>query len=105
MPTWLNEGLATALEADDLAWADEWVRGAPAQVPLRALQSGFAELDGAQAQFAYATSALALRRLLGEAGGAAIVNLLSDLGEGVDFETAFLHRIERSFVNFQAHAF
>ncbi len=48
VPTWLNEGLATALEADDLAWADERVHGAPVQVPLRALQSGFADLDGAQ---------------------------------------------------------
>ena len=39
------------------------------------------------------------RRLLDEAGSAAVVNLLRDLGEGVDFEAAFLHRIQRTFVN------
>ena len=104
VPTWLNEGLASILEAADLTRAEELVRAAPAQVPLRALQSGFARFDGAHAQLAYATSALAVRRLLDEAGGAAVVNLLRDLGEGVDFETAFLHRIERSFADFQARS-
>ena len=39
------------------------------------------------------TSALAAKRLLDEAGGAAIANLLRDLGDGVEFEDAFLHRI------------
>lgn len=105
VPTWLNEGLASALETEDLTWAEERAHDAPAQVPLQVLQSGFSRLDGAQAQLAYATSALALRRMLDEAGGAAVVNLLRDLGEGVDFETAFLHRIQRSFADFQAHVF
>jgi tetratricopeptide (TPR) repeat protein len=105
VPTWLNEGLASALEADDLKWAEERVRGAAAPLPLQALQSGFSRLDGAQAQLAYATSALAVRRMLDEAGGAAVANLLRDLGEGVDFETAFLHRIQRSFADFQSRAF
>ena len=57
----------------------------------------FGRLDGAQAQVAYATSALAVRRLLDEAGGVAIANLLRDLGEGVDFDEAFLHRMQRPF--------
>jgi len=105
VPTWLNEGLASALEADDLTWATARVRAAPAPVPLQALQAGFSRLNGAQAQVAYATSALAARRMLDEAGGAAIANLLRDLGEGVDFDTAFLHRMQRSFSDFQAHAF
>ena len=58
-----------------------------------------------QAQLAYATSALAARRLLEEAGGFAVANLLRDLGDGVDFDTAFLHRIQRSFADFQATPF
>jgi hypothetical protein len=58
--------------------------------------------SGAHAQLAYATSALAVRRLLDDAGGAAVANLLRDLGEGVEFEAAFLHRIQRSFADFQA---
>jgi hypothetical protein len=101
VPTWLNEGLATALEGDDLDWATAAVR-ANKPVPLRALQSGFGRFTGAQAQLAYATSALTARRLIDEAGGFAVANLLRDLGEGVDFDAAFLHRIQRSFTDFQA---
>ena len=99
VPMWLNEGLASALEADDLDWAGRRVSIQGAPIPLQALQSGFGGLDGAQAQVAYATSALAARRLLDEAGAAAVANLLRDLGEGVDFEAAFLHRIQRPFTN------
>jgi tetratricopeptide (TPR) repeat protein len=99
VPAWLNEGLATALEADDLRWAQAAVRRADASVPLAALASGFGRLDGAQAQLAYATSAIAVRRLLDEAGGAAVANLLRDLGDGVALDAAFLHRIQRTFEN------
>ncbi|MBZ5557913.1 MAG: tetratricopeptide repeat protein [Acidobacteriia bacterium] len=105
VPTWLNEGIATALEADDLDWAQKNVAKAGAPVPLRALQTGFGRFNGAQAQLAYATSALAARRLLEEAGGFAVANLLRDLGDGADFETAFLHRIQRSFADFQSTPF
>ena len=45
---------------------------------------------------------MAARRLLDEAGGAAVANLLRDLGEGIDFETAFLHRIQKSLADFEA---
>jgi len=102
VPTWLNEGLATALETGDLSWAETRMQHVVGKVPLRALQNGFGRFTGEQAQVAYAASALAARRLLDEAGGAAIANLLRDLGEGVDFETAFLHRIQRSFADFQS---
>jgi tetratricopeptide (TPR) repeat protein len=105
VPTWLNEGLATALESGDLDWAEKRMQQISGPVPLRALQSGFGRLSGDQAQLAYAASALAARRLLEEAGGFAIANLLRDLGDGVDFETAFLHRIQRSFTDFQATPF
>ena len=101
MPAWLNEGLATALETGTLDWAEEQAAAQP-PVPLRALQSGFGRFTGGQAQLAYATSALAARRLLDEAGGFAVANLLRDLGEGVAFDTAFLHRIQRPFAEFEA---
>jgi len=101
VPTWLNEGLATALESGDLSWAEARMQHVVGTVPLRALQNGFSRFTGEQAQVAYAASALAAKRLLDEAGGAAIANLLRDLGEGVDFDTAFLHRIQRSFADFQ----
>jgi tetratricopeptide (TPR) repeat protein len=101
VPAWLNEGLATALETGNLGWAEKTAATQP-PVPLRALQAGFGRFTGGQAQLAYATSALAARRLLEEAGGFAVANLLRDLGEGVPFETAFLHRIQRPFADFQA---
>jgi tetratricopeptide (TPR) repeat protein len=105
VPAWLNEGLATALETGTLAWADERMQRVEGKVALRALQNGFGRLSGEQAQIAYAASALAARRLLEEAGGPAITNLLRDLGEGVDFDAAFLHRMQRSFADFQTALF
>jgi len=102
VPTWLNEGLASALETGDLTWAEKRMGLTAGRVSLGALVSGFGRLTGDQAQIAYAASALAVRRLLEEAGGFAVANLLRDLGEGIDFETAFLHRIQRSFADFQA---
>ena len=100
VPTWLNEGLATALETGDLDWAQKQIREAGGGAPLRALQSGFGRFTGEQAQVAYATSALAVRRMLDEGGGVAVANLLRDLGEGADFNIAFLHRMQRSFEAF-----
>lgn len=101
VPVWLNEGLATAVDSGDLGWAEETVRKSSTAVPLKALQSGFGRFSGAQAQLAYATSALAVRRLLHEAGGFAIANLLRDIGAGVDFDTAFLHRMQLTIDDFQ----
>jgi tetratricopeptide (TPR) repeat protein len=101
IPTWLNEGLATALESGDLGWAADLVAKAP-RVPLSRLRTGFARFNGDQAQLAYATSAVAARRLLDEAGGVAVANLLRDLGQGVPFDAAFLHRVQRPFDAFDA---
>ena len=105
VPAWLNEGLATALEAGQPAHTQGRAADAHAGVPLGALPSSFTRLTGAQAEIAYATSALAVRRLLDEAGGVAVANLLRDLGDGVDFDAAFLHRIQRTFADFQRSLF
>ena len=70
--------------------------------PLTVLSAPFAKLSDRDATIAYAMSTVAAKRLLDEAGGAAVANLLRDLGNGVDFETAFLHRTLRSFEDFQA---
>jgi tetratricopeptide (TPR) repeat protein len=101
VPAWLDEGLATALETGDLAWAETRMQRTSGNVSLSALQNGFGRFTGEQAQVAYAASALATRRLLEEAGGLAITNLLRDLGDGIEFEAAFLHRVQRSFADFQ----
>jgi len=103
IPTWLNEGLATALESDDLDWAQKRVDESK-PVPLALLRRSFGQFTGGQAALAYATSALAVRRMLQEAGGFAVANLIRDLGDGVDFDKAFEHRIQRSFDDFQTQS-
>jgi hypothetical protein len=101
VPTWLNEGLASVVESDDMTWATHAVGKAGFMPSLQALSQPFSKLSGADAQLAYATSAIAARRLLDEAGGAAVANLLRDLGDGVDFETAFARRIQKTLANFE----
>jgi tetratricopeptide (TPR) repeat protein len=105
VPAWLNEGLATALESGDLAWAEKRMReanGANGHVPIETVTASFGRLSGPQAALAYAASALAVRRMIDDAGGPAVVNLLRDLGEGVSFDAAFTHRMQRSFDDFEA---
>jgi len=101
IPMWLNEGLATALESPSLDWARETVAHAR-PVSLAVLNRSFSRLTGGQAKLAYATSALAVQQMIEDAGGIAVANLIHDLGDGVDFETAFAHRIQRSFEDFEA---
>ncbi|MBY0494978.1 MAG: tetratricopeptide repeat protein [Cyanobacteria bacterium] len=103
LPTWLNEGLASALEApDDLSWTDKTMATVAKAPSLAVLSTSFARLNGRDAQVAYAASTRAAKRLLDEAGGVAIANLLRDLGDGKEFEAAFLHRIQKSLVDFES---
>ena len=102
VPAWLNEGLATVLESDDLGWATKVVGKVGKLPPLRRLAAPFGKLSGGDAVYAYAASAVAARRLLDEAGGPAVANLLRDLGDGVDFEGAFERRIQKSLADFEA---
>jgi thioredoxin-like negative regulator of GroEL len=102
LPTWLNEGLASALESDHFAWAPATLARASRVPSLTRLAGPFSKMSTAEAQVAYAASAVAARRLLEEAGGAAVANLLRDLGDGVPFEDAFVHRIQKSLTDFEA---
>ena len=103
VPAWLNEGLATVLEGpEDVVWMNKTLAGVTQTPSLAKLSGSFGKLSGRDATIAYATSARAAKRLLDEAGGVAVANLLRDLGEGVEFEAAFLHRIQRSLADFEA---
>ncbi|HEX4347144.1 MAG TPA: tetratricopeptide repeat protein [Vicinamibacterales bacterium] len=102
IPAWINEGLASALESADTAWADTIVASAPASIPLATLTSSFGRLNGPAATVAYAESALTMKALLDDIGGAGVVNLIRDLGEGQSFDTAFAHRAQESFTTFSA---
>jgi len=102
VPAWLNEGLATALETGEPNAAERALAETRRGVPLATLSGSFGRFTGRGAQLAYATSAYAARRLVDTAGGAAVANLLRDLGEGADFDAAFLRRIQRTFADFEA---
>jgi hypothetical protein len=102
VPTWLNEGLAAALEADDLRWAHMWVRRFGKPIPIASLERPFRGLTAEQAGLAYASSALAARRLLDEAGGGAVADLLRDVGQGHAFAEAFARRTQRTLAAFQS---
>jgi len=102
VPVWLNEGLAAALESDDLGWAHAVLRRAGRPMPLDSLRRPFGGLTDEQATLAYASSALAADRLLEEAGGVAVANLLRDVGQGREFSAAFVYRIRRSLAEFQS---
>jgi tetratricopeptide (TPR) repeat protein len=102
LPAWLNEGLASVLESDDLGWATRVVDKVGKLPPLRRLAGPFTTFSDGEAVFAYASSAVAARRLLDDAGGPAVANLLRDLGDGVDFEAAFERRIQKTLAAFEA---
>jgi hypothetical protein len=102
VPTWLNEGLAAASESESVSWASEQLNKAGGSISLSALTTSFSRFNGAQAEIAYASSATAVQRMIDEAGGYAVANLLRDLGDGVDFDTAFARRIQRPFTEFAA---
>jgi len=102
LPTWFNEGLAGALETDDVGWAHRVVEQLPEPIPLEALIGSFSEFSGDEADGAYAVSALAIHRLLETAGGVAVANLLRDLDDGASFEAAFAHRMPVTIKQFEA---
>jgi len=102
VPRWFEEGLAGALERDDLSWAQDAVTAYGTPVPLSELAGPFDRLSGDEAVVAYGTSALVMRRLLDEVGGMAIANLLRDVDDGVPFPAAFAHRMQRTLAEFEA---
>ena len=89
VPAWLNEGLATYLEASDHAWALEVLRHATSIVPLDALVQGFNGLDEQQALVAYAESATAAEILCAQLGSN-IGEFLQLIGNGNSVDQALL---------------
>jgi tetratricopeptide (TPR) repeat protein len=102
VPTWLNEGLAVAFEPNGPAWADAQLGSSNYRLTLQRLASGFEKLSGAQARMAYAQSGVAVRTLIDQAGAAAMVALLQDIGRGDDFDTAFERRMLTTYASFAA---
>ncbi len=101
VPTWLNEGLAVLFEGGDLARKQALVRQAPAPLPFKELEGSFRGLDSKNASLAYAQSAAAANALLEQAGPSAVMNLLTDVGNGAPFAAAFERHILMSYEEFQ----
>ena len=94
VPTWLNEGLATALEPGGLDRASRVLASVDRRPSLRDLHGGFGRLPGDMASVAYAQSAVAVDRMMYLRGGASgVVLLLQDLSAGAPFESAFQRRM------------
>jgi tetratricopeptide (TPR) repeat protein len=103
-PMWFSEGLAGALETEDIPDARAIVAAQSEPVPLDLLAGSFAQFTTEQATVAYAASAVTMKRLIDEVGGMAIANILRDLDDGVPFAQAFAHRTQRTVKAFEGEA-
>lgn len=101
VPFWLHEGLAVCFEGSDLSRKADQARAAGSRLSLTRLERSFEGLTAADASLAYAESAVAVRALLDQAGAAAVVNLLEDLGRGTPLAQAFEASLLGSYSEFQ----
>jgi hypothetical protein len=88
VPQWLNEGLAVLFERG-AATIDRAPLGDGSLIPLPRLERSFQGLSSADARLAYVESALATQKVIDLGGPTAIYNLLTNIGTGMPFETAF----------------
>jgi len=102
VPTWLNEGLAVALEPGGVATSVEDLAAHRTRLPATRLASGFAGLSGAEARAAYAQSATAVQFLIERQGLPAVVALLHDIARGEPFADAFGNRMLLDYADFLA---
>jgi hypothetical protein len=88
VPQWLNEGLAVLFERGPSAIDRAPLNDAPL-IPLTRLERSFQGLSSADARLAYVESALATQKVMDLGGPTTVYNLLTNLGSGMTFETAF----------------
>jgi len=101
VPTWLNEGLAVTFEPHGTVWADAELAASPKRLPFARLARSFGTLQGDAARLAYAQSAVIAHRLFDAGGGAAVVAILQDLAQGIEFRAAFEQRL---FIPYESFA-
>jgi hypothetical protein len=93
VPTWLNEGIAMFFEPGGARRADQRVADTPKRLSFERLARQFGTLSTAEAEIAYAQSAIITRRLFAEGGGWTVQALLRDLADGVPFPEAYERRL------------
>jgi tetratricopeptide (TPR) repeat protein len=101
VPVWLNEGLATVMEADGPAYARSVLARISTRLPLSQLHGSFSVLPGQAVPLAYAQSTRAVQRIIELRGAAALSALLKDIGQGVRFEIAFRNRVAMEYKDFE----
>src|SRR3954470_7342167 len=101
VPTWLHEGLADCFDGSDMRKKEQQLRQADPRIPLARLEGSFERVTPKEASLGSAESAVAVRRLLGDAGAPAMANLLTDLGRGIAFAEAFERNMLTSYAEFQ----
>ena len=87
-----------------MPWSTAWRPAAPVgdtSPALNQLEGSFAKLSPDQARTAYATSAAAAQALLDRAGPMVIFNLLTNLGNGMNFEDAFARAALMPYADFK----
>jgi hypothetical protein len=89
VPAWLNEGLASYLESNDISWAPVVIRNATTLLSLEDLIGGFSRLDEENALVAYAESAIAAEILCAQLG-TNIGRFLQMVGNGSAVDDALL---------------
>ena len=99
VPQWLNEGLAVLFERTGAGAAPLRAAGTPL-IPLTQLERSFAGLSNADARLAYAESAQATQRVIDAGGPMAIYNLLTNIGAGLPFDTAFERAVLMPYAEF-----
>ncbi len=102
VPTWLNEGLAVAMEPGGVASSVDDLKDLKSRLPASRLASGFAGLSGRDARAAYAQSATAAQALIERQGVPAVVALLRDIARGDPLPEAFEYRMLMPWRDFLA---
>lgn len=104
VPACLNEGLTTVLEPAGSEDAETPLTRTRARPDVSTMHQRFVDLSRGDAEFAYASAARAVRRLVEHRGVCAIVARLKDLGEGIPFGSAFQRRLDMRHGDFAARA-
>jgi hypothetical protein len=100
VPTWLSEGIAMFFEPGGGQRADERLTRSTRRLPFARLSRQFGSLSPADAELAYAQSAVITRHLFAEGGGWGVQALLRDLSDGVSFPEAYERHIHLPFREF-----